>query len=119
MGIMPDDSTANDGVFSKLKGMLGFSRKRPRALLDNPDDDDDDDHVAHRHKLPRVDPSSVPPTGDVIAEAEAAMRAYEDATRLDVIPADQVPAGAQDVRFINRAVPNRDNALVVEQNMPL
>lgn len=119
MGILPDDSSADDGIFSRLKGMLGFGKKRPRALLDNPDDDDDNDDVAHRHKLPRVDPSLAPTSVDVVAEAEAAMRAHEDATRLDVIPADQVPAGAQDVRFIDRSVTNRDNALAVDQNLPL
>lgn len=118
MGITPDDSTADDGVFSKLKGLLGFGKKRPRALLDNPDDDDDHG-VAHRHKLPRVEPSLAPSSVDVVAEAEAAMRAHEDATRLDVLPADQVPADAQDVRFIDRSVSGRDNALVVEQNLPL
>lgn len=118
MGVVPDDSTTDGGLFSKLKGMLGFGNKRPRAVVDNPDDDDDDG-VVHRHKLPRVEPALIPPSVDVVAEAEAAMRAHEDATRLDVISADQVPADAQDVRFVDRVIPNRDNALVVEQNMPL
>lgn len=121
MGILPDDSAADGGIISRLKGLLGFSRKRPRALLDNPDDDDDDDdvNVSHRHKLPRVDPSLAPPNVDVVAEADAATRAHEDATRLDVIPADQLPAGAQDGRFTSRSIPIRDNALVVEQTLRL
>lgn len=118
MGILPEEEPANDGVFSRLGRMLGFGTKRPRALLDNPDDDENDG-LAPRHKLPRVDPSLIPPSVDVVAEAVATMKAYEETTKLDVIPVSQVPEGARDVRFINRAVPNPDNALIVEQNMPL
>lgn len=117
MGILPDNSDVDDGIFSKLKGMLGFGKKRPRALLDNPDDDDDD--VAHRHKLPRVESSLIPQDVDVAAEAGQAMRAHEDATRLNAIPADHVPTDAQDVRFINRVAPSRENEIIVEQNLPL
>lgn len=119
MGILPDNSAVDDGIFSKLKGMLGFGKKRPRALLDNPDDDDDDDDVAHRHKLPRVDSSLIPQDVDAVAEAGQAMRAHEDATRLNVVPGDHVPTDSQDVRFINRTAPSRENEIVVEQNLPL
>lgn len=120
MGILPDNSAVDDGIFSKLKGMLGFGKKRPRALPDNPDDDEyDDDDVAHRHKLPRVDSSLIPQDVDVVAEAGQAMRAHEDATRLNVVPADHVPTDSQDVRFINRAAPSRENEIIVEQNLPL
>lgn len=119
MGVLPDNIAVDDGIFSRLKGLLGFGRKRPRALLDNPDDDDDDDDVAHRHKLPRVDPSDIPHDVDIVAEAEGAKRVHEDATRLNVIPADHVPTDAQDVRFIDRTVPSRENELVMEQNLPL
>lgn len=119
MGVLPDNNAADNGIFSKLKGMLGFGTKRPRALLDNPDDDDDDDGVAHRHKLPRVDPSIIPRDVDIVAEAEGAKRVHEDATRLNVIHGDHVPTDARDVRFIDRIVPSRENELVVEQNLPL
>lgn len=91
MGILPEDSAPEDGIFSKLKSMLGFGKKRPRALPDNPDDDDDDDDVMHRHKLPRVDLSLAPSSIDLVAEPDTATSTHEDATEFAGMPSDEVP----------------------------
>lgn len=117
MGIVPDPN-AGQGIVDTAMGWVGLGRKRPR-VIDNPDDDSDDDDVSHRNKLPRVDPELFPPRVDRVAHAELVKLRHEDATRPVAVPADQVPADAEDVNNVRRAAPNPNEALFIEQNVPL
>ncbi|CAN8101353.1 unnamed protein product [Discula destructiva] len=116
MGVVPDPSADDESLLGKVKSLL--FRKRQRTI-DNPDDDEEDEDLAPRHKLPRVDPALYPKRVDRVALAEALKAAHADATRPVRVPADQVPADAEDVDNMGRTAPNYAEALVVEQNMPL
>lgn len=115
MGVAPVPEADSQGVFGYVKSFLFRKRKRQ---IDSPDDDEVD-KVAPRHKLPRVNPDHFLARVDRVAEAEATKRAYEDATRPVAVPLSQVSSGAEDVNHTDRKAPNPQEALMIEQNMPL